>query len=66
MAASRAKVLARRKKVKEISTSVKLVQPMEALSVEATPEKMKEKIRVPSKRSALVPSEGRTMGMEID
>ena len=67
MAASRAKLLAHRKKKKLAApTSVKLVQPMAALSVENSPEKIKEKIKVTSKKSALVPGEGRSMGMELD
>lgn len=66
MAASRAKVLARRKKAKELSATVKLVQPMEALSMDSTPIKIKSKIRVPAQKSALIPSEGRSMGMDID
>ncbi|KAH8117287.1 ribosomal protein L24e-domain-containing protein [Phellopilus nigrolimitatus] len=66
MAASRAKLLAHRKKKLATPSSIKLVQPMEALSVEATPVKVKEKIRVSTKRSALVPSAGRSMGMEVD
>ena len=43
MAASRAKLLAHRKKKLEGPTSVKLLQPMEAMAVEE-PEKIKEKI----------------------
>ena len=66
MAASRAKLLAHRKKKLATPSSIKLVKPMEGLSVEATPEKVKEKIRVPAKKSALVPGEGRSMGMDID
>ena len=65
MAASRAKLLSHRKKVAERS-AIKLVQPMESLSVEPTAEKVREKITVPSKRSALVRSEGRSMGMDVD
>lgn len=66
MAASRAKLLTHRKKKLATPSSVKLIKPMESLSVEATPEKVKEKIRVSSKKSALVPGEGRSMGMELD
>lgn len=66
MAASRAKLLTHRKKKLATPSSVKLIKPMESLSVEATPEKIKEKIRVSSKKSALVPGEGRSMGMELD
>jgi len=66
MAASRAKLLSHRKKKKLAAPStVKLLQPMSSLSVEATPEKIREKIKVPVK-SALVPGEARSMGMEID
>ena len=64
MAASREKLRAHRKKKLE-KTSVKLVAPMEVDSAEG--EKIKEKIKVPARtRSALIPSEGRSMGMEID
>ncbi|EJD05776.1 uncharacterized protein FOMMEDRAFT_78680 [Fomitiporia mediterranea MF3/22] len=67
LAASRAKLLAhRRKKKLATPSSVKLLQPMAALSVEEEPEKIKQKVRVSTKKSALVPSEGRSMGMEID
>jgi len=65
MSTSRAKLLSHRKKKLATSSSVKLVQPMSALSVEPTKDKVKEKIRIASK-SALVPGEGRSMGMEVD
>jgi len=65
MAASRAKLHAHRKKVAD-RTAVKLVEPMSAMSVESKPEKVREMVKVPAKRSALVPGEGRTMGMDID
>lgn len=67
MAASRAKLLAHRKKKLGVATDpIKLVQPMEGLSVEPAQEKIKEKVRVQTRKSALVPSEGKSMGMEID
>lgn len=67
MAASRAKLLAHRKKKKLAAPStVKLLQPMASLSVEDSQEKIVQKVRVPTRKSALVPSEGRSMGMEID
>ena len=65
MAASRAKVLAHRKKKLMRPSAVKLVEPMASLSVEASSEKIKEKVKA-STKSALVPGEGRSMGMEID
>lgn len=65
MAASRAKLLAHRKKKLEAPGTVKLLQPMGDMSVEETP-KIKEKIRVPARKSALVAGEGRPMGMDID
>ncbi|KAL5529267.1 hypothetical protein ACEPAG_5252 [Sanghuangporus baumii] len=67
MAASRAKLLAHRKKKKlSAPSTIKLVQPMAALSVEESQEKIVQKVRVPTRKSALVPGEGRSMGMEID
>jgi len=66
MAASRAKLLSHRKKKLAAPSTIKLVQPMSALSVEATPEKVREKVRVSTKKSALVAGEGRSMGMELD
>ena len=65
MAVSRAKLLSHRKKVAD-RAAIKLVQPMESLSVEPTSEKVREKVLATSKRSALVRTEGRTMGMDID
>jgi large subunit ribosomal protein L24e len=65
MAAAREKVRAHRKKMVEGKPSVKLVQPL----VVQTPEKVavREKIKVSVKtRSALIPGEGRSMGMDID
>ncbi|KAI0810973.1 ribosomal protein L24e-domain-containing protein [Irpex lacteus] len=66
MAASREKLRAhRKKKLLEKSSSVKLVEPV-AMEAEE-PERIREKIKVPTKsRSALVPGEGRSMGMDID
>lgn len=64
MAASREKLRAHRKKKLEKS-SVKLVEPMAMETEEAV--KVREKIKVPAKsRSALIPGEGRSMGMDID
>lgn len=65
MAAARAKKLAHRKKKLLKATPVKLLQPMSALSVDESSEKIREKIKVPAK-SSLVAGEGRSMGMEID
>jgi len=60
MAASREKQKAHRKKaVEAIKASAKLHEPIQT-------EPLKEKIRVPVKaKPALVPGEGRSMGMEI-
>jgi large subunit ribosomal protein L24e len=65
MAASRAKKLAYRKKTVAASTlSAKLLQPIDKSREKL---KVREKITVPSKvKSALIPGEGRSMGMEID
>jgi large subunit ribosomal protein L24e len=66
MAASREKLRAhRKKKISAKTTSVKLVEP---LSMEAEePERIREKIKVSARsRSALIPGEGRSMGMDID
>ena len=61
MAVAREKLKAHRKRSLE-KTSIKLVQPITPQA-----EKIKEKIKVVTKmRSALVASEGRSMGMEID
>ncbi|KLO14187.1 hypothetical protein SCHPADRAFT_872993 [Schizopora paradoxa] len=65
MASARAKKLEHRKKKLLKTGPVKLLQPMSALSVVESPEKIREKIKVPVK-SALVAGEGRSMGMEID
>jgi large subunit ribosomal protein L24e len=63
MAAAREKIRAHRKKTAVSKPSVKLVEPL--AKTEADP--VREKIRVPVKsRSALVPGEGRSMGMDID
>jgi len=66
MAVSRAKQRAHRKKVADSAkSSVKLVEPIVVESPGTT--KVREKIKVPAKaRSALVPGEGRSMGMDID
>ena len=65
MAASREKLRAHRKKKLEKTASVKLVEPMAAET--SGQEKIREKIKVQAKsRSALVPGEGRSMGMDID
>jgi len=65
MAASREKLLKHRKKKLEAKASVKLVEPMQVETEET--EVVREKIKVHAKsRSALVPGEGRSMGMEID
>ena len=64
MAVSRAKHKEHRKKMLEAakSSSLKLQTP-----VEATVEPIREKIKVGVKsRSALVPGEGRSMGMDVD
>lgn len=63
MAVSRDKLRAhRKKKLEKIKSSVKLVEPM--VVEEAI--KVREKIKVSTKRSALIVGEGRSMGMEID
>jgi len=61
MAASREKQRAHRKKRMEaVKSSVKLHEPIST-------ETQKEKIKVPVKaKSALVPGEQRSMGMEVD
>ena len=66
MAASREKLRAhRQKKLEKAKASVKLVEPMAAES--SGQEKIREKIKIQAKsRSALVPGEGRSMGMDID
>ena len=58
----------KQKKLLKKSASVKLVEPV-AMETEETeePERIQEKIKVPaSSRSALIPGEGRSMGMDID
>ncbi|TFY83719.1 hypothetical protein EWM64_g300 [Hericium alpestre] len=63
MVASREKLRTHRKKKADMKPSVKLLEPMASTSEE----KVKEKIKVPSKsRSALIAGEGRSMGMDID
>ena len=67
MLASKEKLRTHRKKKLEAAkkASVKLVEPMSVQSPEN--EKIREKIKVSAKsRSALIPGEGRSMGMEID
>lgn len=67
MAASREKLLTHRRKKLALAdkTSVKLVEPMVLDSEETS--MVQEKIKVPVKsRSALVPGDGRSMGMHID
>jgi len=64
MAVAKDKLRTHRKKKLE-KTSVKLVEPMSMESSE--PIKVREKIKVAaSSRSALIPGEGRSMGMDID
>lgn len=66
MAASREKLRAhRKKKLEKSKASVKLVEP--TATEPSGAEKIREKIKIQSKsRSALVPGEGRSMGMDID
>ena len=62
MAVSKEKLRAHRKKnLEKIKSSVKLVQPVEA----EESIKVRERIKVRT-TSALVPGEGRSMGMDID
>jgi large subunit ribosomal protein L24e len=65
MVTSRQKKLAHRKKTMVAETLVKLVEPITVDSPKSV--KVLEKIKVPSlkERSALVPGEGRSMGMDI-
>ncbi|EPQ58081.1 hypothetical protein GLOTRDRAFT_56679 [Gloeophyllum trabeum ATCC 11539] len=68
MAAAREKMKAHRTKKSEIKSrpSVKLVQPM---TVESETVMVREKIKVPASsksRSALIPGEGQSMGMDVD
>ncbi|KAG6874205.1 hypothetical protein C0995_003751 [Termitomyces sp. Mi166 len=67
MALSRGKQRAHRKKSLEtVKASTKLHEPMVVESTASTA-KVQEKIKVSTKsRSALVPGEGRSMGMDID
>lgn len=67
MAASREKLKAhRKKKLEKVKASVKLVEPV-AMEISEDTERLREKIKVPAKsRSALIPGEGRSMGMDID
>ncbi|KAH9843043.1 ribosomal protein L24e-domain-containing protein [Rhodofomes roseus] len=67
MAASKEKLRAHRKRKLEAAkkVSVKLTEPMVVESPQK--EKVREKIKVSAKsRSALIPGEGRSMGMEVD
>ena len=65
MLASREKLRTHRKKKLEKSASVKLVAPMAAET--SGVEKVRDKIKISTNsRSALVPGEGRSMGMDID
>jgi len=63
MAAGKEKLRAHRKKLhaKRDAVSAQLVEP---ISTEA--ETVREKIKVPATRSALIPGEGRSMGMDLD
>jgi large subunit ribosomal protein L24e len=63
MAVARAKQKAHRKKMLDAAkTSVKLQEPVATTTVP-----VREKIKVTAKsRSALVPGEGRSMGMDLD
>jgi large subunit ribosomal protein L24e len=63
MAASKEKLRAHRTKLRASKTDVStaLVEP-----ISANPEMVREKIKVHATKSALIPGEGRSMGMEID
>jgi len=63
MATSKEKLRAHRKKVRATkeAVSTKLLEP-----ISATQEMVREKIKVQVSRTALVPGEGRSMGMDID
>ena len=64
MAAAKEKVRAHRRKVlaKKESISTKLVEP-----VATSTSPIREKIKIKSSaRSALIPGEGQSMGMEVD
>ncbi|KAI0054144.1 hypothetical protein FA95DRAFT_1591881 [Auriscalpium vulgare] len=64
MVASREKLRAHRKKTAAKNTSVQLVEP---ITGQPSRELIKEKIKLSSKsRSALIPGEGRSMGMDLD
>lgn len=55
----------RRKKMEKTAPSVRLHEPMAVES--PTTSKVQEKIRISTKsQSALIPGEGRSMGMDID
>jgi len=62
MAASREKLRAHRKKVhaSKEAVSTKLVDP-----ISTEPQMVREKIKVQASRTALIPGEGRSMGMDI-
>jgi large subunit ribosomal protein L24e len=62
MASAREKIKAHRKKTALPKSSVKLVQPLEKSENVA----VREKIKVPVRSSALIPGEGRSMGMDLD
>jgi large subunit ribosomal protein L24e len=68
MAASREKLLAHRQKVhvKASKVSTSLVEPISFDSVSKGLVRRKVRVPVKSSRSALVPSEGKSMGMEVD
>jgi len=65
MAASRERKLAHRRKTLGVSKApVKLIEP---ISVDPQTEKIRQKIKVPTKaRSALIPGDGRSMDMDVD
>jgi large subunit ribosomal protein L24e len=63
MAVAREKLRAHRKKTTRAKESTSLVQPLE--KTEAAPVREKIKVAVKS-RSALIPGEGRSMGMGMD
>ncbi|KAI0093681.1 ribosomal protein L24e-domain-containing protein [Irpex rosettiformis] len=67
MRVAKDKLTAHRKKKRQLekATSVKLIEPVAMESEE--PERIREKVKVSAKsRSALIPGEGRSMGMDID
>jgi large subunit ribosomal protein L24e len=57
------KVAQRTKKLEAAKSSLKLVEP-ERMATEET--RIREKIKVPKTRTALMQGEGRSMGMDID